>query len=125
MASACSRETWRWAKLRSACVWLRVALRLLHLGQERAQVEHVKRLAGGDFLTGTEQPLLDIACDAAAHIHHVAGVRLRGVLGVNVGSGGLGLRDLNGRRRCLRGYFLRPFGPATQKVCEAWDQENY
>src|ERR1019366_18570 len=95
--------------LRKTQVGLRLmqrALRLFHLRQERPQVQHVERLAGGNLLTWPEEPFFDVAPYPAANIHHVSGVRLPRVLDEDIGVTRRYLGDFHRGWRRLRRDFL-------------------
>ena len=75
-------------------------------------------LSGGtDLLARMKEPLLDIAIYAAADFHHIPGIGLGGVVGVNVGVGELNLGDFNiGGRRLRRGFRIGFRGPASNET---------
>ena len=88
---------------------LQRALRLLHLCLERPQVQDVEGLARRHFLARPEEPLFDVAFHAAAHIDHVPGVGLPGILDVNIGVA----------RRCLRSLPPSAEAPAPRRFADS------
>ena len=58
---------------------------LRDLGLIRPEVQHIKRLAGFDFLAGPEQPFLNVAVHAGTDFDHVSREGLGGIVGVNIG----------------------------------------
>ncbi len=76
-----------------------VAARLLHAGFKRPQIEHVQDLAGRDLRARLEEPAVNVALHAAAHLHHVARVSLRGEIGKDGNVARLDFHHGDDRRR--------------------------
>ncbi len=85
---------------------IRLALReisfgLFHRRLIRAQIQDVQHVARMHFLAGMEEPFVDIAVHAAAHLNRIAGVGLRRIIGEYRDVGGCNFGNQYGRGRRL------------------------